>query len=114
MGKGVIIAIGVIVLAVALAIVVPCAMFYSTKTVRVVTVKEKWIKASGSDRQRYLFSDTRGNVYQIKDSWMLLRFDASDRWARLDVGETYRITFYGWRIRFWSMYRNAVEIEEVP
>jgi len=88
-------------------------MFYQSATVRTVTIKEKWVKASGSDKQIYLFSDTDGNVYCIVDELLLWRFDASDRWAKLEVGKTYRITFYGWRIQFFSWYPNAIEIEEI-
>jgi len=87
--------------------------YYTSATVKIVTVKEKWIKASGSSMQIYLFSDTEGNVYCIRDDPLLWKWDASDRWAKLEAGRTYRITFYGWRVHILSLYPNAVNIEEI-
>lgn len=76
-----------------------------------VTVKEKWVK--GAEQQLYLFSDTDGNVYAIADAWELWNFDASNRWARLEEGKTYLITFYKWRIPILSWYQTAIYIEEI-
>lgn len=96
-------------------LILPFWAFYASSFTVVLTVKEKWIKqASWSDSgQKYLFSDTKGNVYEITDQILLLRFDASNRWAILDEGKTYRITFYGWRVPFFSWYPNAIDIVEV-
>jgi len=88
--------------------------YYQSATTKMVTVKEKWIKAApGSDTMTYLFSDTEGNVYAVADELLLWKWDASDRWAKLEEGKSYRITFYGWRIHILSWYPNAIEIEEI-
>ena len=87
-------------------------LYFASRTEKIVTVKEKWIKESGGS-MKYLFSDQDGNVYSIEDAWVFLKFEASDRWAKLDVGKTYKLTLYGWRIYFFSWYQNAVWIEEV-
>ena len=88
--------------------------YYQSAITKIVTVKEKWIKAApGSNTMMYLFSDTEGNVYAVADELLLWKWDASDRWAKLEEGKTYRITFYGWRIHILSWYPNAIEIEEI-
>ena len=100
--------LGFILIALALFGFYLCA-FYSSKTVKVVTVKEKWVKYYNGGA-KYLFSDTEGNVYSIEDCLWLWKWDASDRYAKIEPGHTYRITFYGWRIHILSWYPNAVEI----
>jgi len=85
----------------------------SSRTVKIVTIKEKWIKAAeASTNMKYLFSDTHNNVYEITDEPFLLVFDASNRYAMIEEGKKYRVTLYGWRIPFLSWYPNAVWIEE--
>jgi len=85
-------------------------LYYNSAMEKVITVKEKWVKYYGGGA-KYLFSDTEGNVYSVEDSWLLLKFDASDRYAKLEAGKTYRVRLYGWRIRLLSWYQNAVEVE---
>jgi len=90
------------------------AIFTASKVTVRLTVNEKWVKSPpGSTNQIYLFSDTSFNVYQITDEWLYMRFDASNRYAKITVGKTYDVTLVGWRIPFFSMYQNAIEIQEV-
>ena len=83
--------------------------FYSSEETSTITIKEKWVKYQRDD-QKYLFSDIEGNVYSIDDSLLLWTWDASDRYARIDEGQTYTITTYWWRVRILSWYPNAVRI----
>jgi hypothetical protein len=80
-----------------------------------ITVEEKWVKAQDGGSMKYLFSDTKGNVYSVEDSWCKWTFDASDRFAKLEKGKTYRIETFGRRMRLpiRSNYPNAIRIEEV-
>jgi len=86
--------------------------WFASEEEKIVTVKEKWVKYHGNDA-KYLFSDTEGNVYCITDNIFLWRWDASNRYAKLEEGKTYKIKFYGWRIPILSQYQNAIEIEEI-
>lgn len=87
-----------------------CILWKESKVSTIIKVQEKWIKASGSDQQSYLFSDADNNVYQITDEPIYFIWDASDRWAKIQEGKTYMITTIGWRIRFLSWYPNAIRI----
>jgi Protein of unknown function (DUF1523) len=35
-------------------------------------------------------------------------------YGALDVGKTYQMKVYGWRIPFFSMYPNIVWVKEAP
>lgn len=79
-----------------------------------VTVKKTWIKRpSGSESEKYLFSTEEGETFEIADDLGYFSFDAGDRFGQLEEGSTYNITVTGWRIKWASSYRNAVEIEKV-
>ena len=73
-----------------------------------ITVKEKFIKHN-KNGSTYLIASEAGNVYMINDSIMEMRFDSSDLYIRMEVGETYLIRTRGKRIHFLSMYKNIME-----
>lgn len=100
---------GGVVLVIILIITAISGIMTGNKTEVDITVNDKWIKAidSGSD---YMISDTNGNVYVIQDSLYLLSFDASDRYASIEIGRMYGITTIGWRIPVLSKYPNIIEI----
>ena len=104
---GIILIIGILIA----VFVIYVGLLYASRTVKIVTVRDKWIKQYSGDGI-YLFSDMNGSVYSIQDEIVFGKWEASDRWARLEVGCTYRITLYGWRIHFFSFYQNALVIEE--
>ena len=79
----------------------------------VVTVNDKWIKSQGDNEQKYLFSDTNGNVYSLEDSYWQWTFDSSDRFASIEKNHTYEIDTFGRRSRWFSNYPNAYDIREV-
>ena len=71
-------------------------------------------KERGSDNRPYLVFTSDERVYSIEDSFWLWKFDASDRYARIHAGRSYRCTTAGWRIRFLSAYENLIECAEAP
>lgn len=100
----------VLVVALVVGALIAYPVAYRTSDVtKTVTVKEKWVKYHNDDA-KYLFSDTQGNVYSIEDSLWVWSWDASDRYASVEEGKTYTITTYGWRVRIFSWYPNAIEI----
>ena len=102
---------GIPVLIILLILGLP-AVLMSTEHQREITVDEKWIKYH-NDEAKYLVSDIDGNVYSVEDMTLLLKFDASNRYARLKVGESYTVTIVGWKVPLTSMYPNIIELEEV-
>jgi len=41
------------------------------------------------------------------------RWDSSDLYGKIKVGETYEAKVYGWRMPIFSSYKNIVSVEEV-
>lgn len=53
-------------------------------------------------------------VFQNRDAKWWLKFNSADIQARLQEGKTYRMTVTGWRVGFFSWFRNIVSATEVP
>ena len=52
-------------------------------------------------------------VLHVEDSLLSWTWSSADTYAKMKVGETYRVTTRGFRIPFFSMFPNVVEVEEV-
>jgi hypothetical protein len=75
------------------------------------TVTEKQVKRNG-DNDRYLVftkvdGDTR--IFENTDSLLEGKFRSSDFQAEIEVGQTYELDTYGWRVPFFSWYENIVD-----
>ena len=49
----------------------------------------------------------------MKDSPFYFRWDSSDDWSILEIGETYEFDVTGYRIPILSRYRNIIDYELV-
>lgn len=103
--------IGVVAIILAIVIIVPLwSSYYSTKTY-IVTVTDKDIKNYNNDSKYLVFTKLENGetkVFSIEDSLFKWRFDSSDVYADIEVGETYEIEVIGWRIEFFSAYENIM------
>ena len=72
-----------------------------------IVVKEKWVKYHGNDA-KYLVSSTDNEVFEITDSYVYMRFDSSDLYAKLSAGDKCLINYQGWRAPFFSDYKNII------
>ena len=81
----------------------------------IATVTDKEVKRAGEDSDKYLVYTELDNgevaVYEITDSLLKGRFDSSDLYAKIEIGETYKLTICGKRIHFLSMYPNIYSAE---
>lgn len=50
------------------------------------------------------------HVFENTDSILHQKFDSSDFYARIEVGNTYTFKAVGHRLRHFSMYKNIIEI----
>lgn len=94
-----------------------CVYPYSTAKTETITVGEKWIKTQSQNKQVYMVSDTSKNPYTVQDCVGRLHFRATDVYLKMEVGETYKVTYYGWRVPFFSGYPNivsAVTVSDMP
>jgi hypothetical protein len=83
---------------------------YGTKETVTIAVTDKAIKRYNESDKYIIYTDNE--TFEITDQFLLGRFNSSDDYGRLKVGETYTVTVNGWRVPFLSWYRNIIEINE--
>jgi len=95
-----------------LALIFAAAYQYGTsKEVEItVTDKERIVKGSGDSMESYYLIFTEDATYKNEDALWYLKFRSSDLQGKLQVGETYKVKVYGWRIGLFSTYPNIVKI----
>lgn len=86
--------------------------YYQTAEEIQITVngKERIVESSGESTTSKWIVKTDTEVFQNTDDWIYLKFNSADydRWLVED--STYTVTVVGWRMPFFSMYRNIVDI----
>ena len=78
-----------------------------------VTDKERIVEKNGDAvSSKYLvFTDVE--VFENTDCFVLFKFDSSDIQGELKVGERYSAKVYGWRLPFFSAYRNIISVNKM-
>jgi hypothetical protein len=84
--------------------------WYNSQTTTIITVESKDIK-NYDKSSKYLIWSKEGEVFENTDSWMFGKFNSSDLYGKLKIGQKYRVLVVGWRIPLYSMYRNIIEIK---
>lgn len=98
----VIIIVGAIVLKVA-------TIGYSNKEVIAIEIKDKYIKKDNKS-DVYMIVDTDNNTYQISDLFWIGKFDSTDLYNKLEIGQAYLVEITGVRNQFLSWYPNINKI----
>ena len=105
---------GVAIILAIVFVIGPCVYRGSEDTITItVQEKERVEGRSREDGSKYLVWSTKGECFEVTDSWSYMNCRASDRYGRLRPGKTYRCKVAGWRIGCASSYRNIVEAREV-
>ena len=76
-----------------------------------VTEKERIMDRDGSGSRYLIWSENE--TFENIDSLVKGKFNSSDLYGKLKVGETYTCEVYGWRNGFFSSYRNIVKCEGI-
>jgi hypothetical protein len=76
-----------------------------------VTVTGTIVKTYGH-HQKYLVFTSAG-VFENTDTWSYLKFDSSDLQGELMQGGTFDISYYGFRVPFFSKYPNITYVHRV-
>jgi hypothetical protein len=85
--------------------------FNSTEIIQIkIKNKESVISGSGeSTKHKYLiYCD--GEVLENTDSFLFGKFNSSDLYNELEIDSTYTIKVVGWRVPYFSIYRNIIKI----
>ena len=102
----------IITLGVIIGVVYFMTLGYQNEETHVCTVQDKWVKRGGKSSDKYLVQ-CGDEVYEITDLLFKGKFNSSDIYANLKVGNTYEIMTTGYRFEFLSMYKNINEYEKV-
>lgn len=81
---------------------------YATKETVSLTVQSKERITDGSNSKYLVFTD--GEVFENTDNWWVLKFNSSDVYGQLREGATCQAVVSGWRIPFFSSYRNILSV----
>lgn len=88
---------------------------FTRTTVYNVTVTDKQVKRDNNKDTYLIYTKNQdGNPVVLKneDSLIIGKFNSSDFYAKLEIGKTYRIKVYGFRVPILSMYENITSITE--
>lgn len=111
----------IVVIAIIGGIFVGMGMLYSsTLEEHTITIEEKQVNIIEGQKV-YTVSDTEDNVYKVTDVCLpmldghIIFFDyrSADRYAKLDVGDTFTVKTIGWRFGLTSSMKNIISIEEI-
>jgi hypothetical protein len=83
-------------------VVLACVSVYFTRFKKQITVKEKYIKPGKHGKYRVV--DDKGNNYDIVDNIFVLEFDSADDYGRVQVGQTYTVSGYWFRLPLLSWF----------
>ena len=79
-----------------------------------VTDKERIVETNseGKVSSKYLiFTDKE--TFECTDEIIVGKFNSSDFYGQIHKDSTYNFVVYGWRIPFFSSYRNIIEINKI-
>ena len=105
----------VIVAIVSLIAIYNVLWYSSTDDVTIkVTKTDRIVETSGEGKDLSVTSKylvyTKEETFENTDSWVFGKFNSSDFQGRLTTDSTYKVKVVGWRLPFFSTYRNIVKI----
>jgi len=76
-----------------------------------ITVQDKERVCENKHECSYLIFTDKG-VFENTDTIWHLKWDSSDFYNDLHVGKVYEVEAVGWRVPFFSMYKNIISFKE--
>jgi hypothetical protein len=108
--------IGLVIAVMVVAIIGLSALTSFNDHTYTITVTDKERVNDGDSSKYLVFGDTdteEGLVFQNTDELLRGKFNSSNVYSKLKVGNTYEITVVGYRVPFMSWYENIINIQEV-
>jgi hypothetical protein len=106
----VIVIVFILISVIGIAIFSSIAPYLDEQTI-IITIKDKYIKATDKNTQKYLVVDTNNNTYEITDLFFKGKFNSTDIYNQLDINKTYEVEVTGKRIHFFSWYQNINKVK---
>lgn len=92
----------------------PTVMHFMTMTQvnqLVIQDKERVVTGVGSAQESKYLIFTDAETFENTDSLLALKFNSSDVYGAIQIGTTCSFTVTGFRIPFFSMYRNILSAD---
>lgn len=91
----------------------PISYFNSQDTITATVLDKERVQDCNSEgcTSKYLIFTDRETL-ENTDSLPFMKFNSSDVQGSITVGNTYQFRVAGWRIPFFSMYRNILSAQE--
>ena len=102
-----------VVLLIVLAVVILEIIAYSNTSTHTITVADKYVKARNESEDIYIVVDSNGDAYEISDLLLLGKFNSTDIYNQMKIGEEYDVETTGYRIRIFSMYPNINKVSPI-
>ena len=85
------------------------AIYFLTHFNKKITVKNKYIRyrRKGS---AYHIVDTNGDIYQVGNVWFKGDFNRAEDYNEIELGKTYNVKGYGFRLGILDMYKTIYRI----
>ncbi|QZI88554.1 hypothetical protein SIPHO037v1_p0113 [Vibrio phage 70E35.2] len=99
--------VGILALAAVIGVSVTFGVPRLTEETVVATVTNTMVK-----NDLYLVY-TDKETYKVEDTLAYFNYRSSDVWGKLAKGNTYEFTTTYWRVPWFSMFENIVEVKEV-
>ena len=93
----------------AIIIISNITILFFTQTTKIITVKEKYIRAGRYSTFRIV--DTNDESYELSDNILLMEFNSADDYAKMQVNQTYKVYAYSFRLPFLSMFPKIYKFE---
>jgi hypothetical protein len=100
--------ITMVLLAIALSIIFEVGSAFEKD----ITVKKKYTMLNGVRylTTHYMVVATDGSIYQVSNVWWRADFNNVKDWNNMEVGKTYRVKGWGYRVPLFGIYPNIYEI----
>lgn len=86
-------------------------IYRSTQQIETIHVKSKERIAEDKSGRYLIYTDNE--TFENTDSWAYGKFNSSDMYGNIYGDKNYSCKVAGWRVPFWSSYRNLIECSEV-
>ena len=94
-----------------LYIVISAMSVYLTTFEKTISISEKYVRPS--KRGSFRVIDNENNTYIVSDSVYFLEFNSSDDYGLVQVGNTYKVYGYWFRVPFMSWFPRIYKFEPV-
>ena len=109
--------IGIIaaIIIIIISITIPIFTSYYREKEYIATVTDKTVQNEYGGSKYIVFTkleNGKTRVFSIEDTAVKGRWNSSDYYADIEIGETYRFTVIGWRIPLVSEYENILTAQK--